>query len=200
MPIRHAAGRPSWSLRSESRLRFLVRALQTVGCVGRWFQPYASERGSIQRQEVIMVAETRAGYALSSRARARSPGHQAFQVLHLAFVVAPVVAGLDKFVMLLADWSRYLSPTFATLSPLSAQGTMYVVGAIEIAAGLVVALKPRIGAWIVAGWLAAIIFNLVLLGGYWDIALRDLGLMLGAIALARLAVDHERPRSRRTRA
>jgi hypothetical protein len=146
-----------------------------------------------------MVAETRSGYAVGAPADVRSPSHQAYQILHVAFVVAPVVAGLDKFVMLLNDWSRYLSPTFAALSPLSAHSTMYVVGGIEIAAGLIVALKPRVGAWIVAGWLAAIIVNLVLLGAYWDVALRDLGLMLGAVALARLAVTHERSRAARAR-
>lgn len=142
-----------------------------------------------------MVAEARPGYAVSPRARVDSPSRQAYQLLHLAFVVAPVVAGLDKFFYVLTDWSKYLSVTFATLSPLSTQGTMWLVGVIEIAAGLLVAIKPRIGGWVVAGWLAAIIVNLVLLGGYWDIALRDFGLMIGAIALARLAVTHERART-----
>jgi hypothetical protein len=92
--------------------------------------------------------------------------------------------------MLLAEWHQYLSPTFAALSPLSGHGTMYAVGAIEVAAGLLVAIKPRIGGWVVAAWLAAIVVNLLLLGAYWDIALRDVGLMLGAVALARLAVTH----------
>jgi hypothetical protein len=119
--------------------------------------------------------------------------------LHVAFVIAPVIAGLDKFLMLLADWSRYLSPTYAALSPFGPMQTMYVVGVVEVVAGLIVAIKPRIGAYVVAAWLALIILNLALLGNYWDIALRDFGLMLGAIALGRLATVHERKRLARGR-
>jgi hypothetical protein len=142
-----------------------------------------------------MVAESRTGYAVSPRGGVEvTPSYVAYQLLHIGFVVLPVVAGLDKFFMVLADWQKYLSPIFATLSPFSGNGTMYAVGVVEVIAGLVVAIKPRIGAWVVAGWLGAIILNLLLLGAYWDVALRDLGLMIGAIALARLAVDHERRR------
>lgn len=115
------------------------------------------------------------------------PGYQAFRILHLGFAALPAIAGVDKFSKLLSDWTRYLSPTFAAASPLSAQATMYLVGLIEIAAGFLVAVMPRVGAYVVAGWLGAIILNLLLLGTYWDVALRDLGLMLGALALARLA-------------
>lgn len=116
-----------------------------------------------------------------------NPVYQAFRVLQLGFVVAPVVAGLDKFMGLLTDWTQYLWPPFANLLGLSPGAFMGVVGVVEIAAGVVVAVRPRFGGYLVAGWLAGIILNLVLVGGFWDIALRDLGLAIGAFALARLA-------------
>lgn len=112
---------------------------------------------------------------------------QAFETLHWGFVAAPVLAGADKFFNLLTSWERYLAPTFAKLSPLSAHGTMMVVGVVEVCAGILVALRPRIGAYVVAAWLAGIILNLFILGGYFDIALRDFGLFLGALALGRLS-------------
>lgn len=127
--------------------------------------------------------------ALAAR---RDPAYQAYQILHWGFVAAPVIAGLDKFVGLLTNWDKYLAPAIARLSPLSVHGTMLVVGVIEIIAGLVVALKPRIGALVVAAWLVGIIFNLVLLGGFFDVALRDFGLFLGALALAKLAAVYDR--------
>ena len=142
-----------------------------------------------------MTTATRPGYTVRPAARTLSPVHQAYQVLHAAFVVVPIVAGLDKFLMMLAKWTEYLSPTLSSLSPLSAQGTMYAVGAVEIVAGLVVAFRPRIGGWLVAGWLGLIILNLAFMGGHWDIVLRDAGLLLGAVALARLA-SSETPRTR----
>ena len=119
--------------------------------------------------------------------------YQAYQILHWAFVAAPVIAGLDKFSDILADWEKYLCPQFAKISPFGVHATMMVLGVIEIVAGLVVALKPRIGAWIVAAWLAGIIVDLLLLGAFYDIALRDFGLMLGAIALARLSLVYDPP-------
>jgi hypothetical protein len=122
----------------------------------------------------------------------KTPARQAYEVLHWGFVAAPVLAGLDKFFDVLTRWESYLSPQLASLSPLSRHGTMMVVGVIEMAAAFLVALKPKIGGWVVAAWLGGIILNLALLGTAWDVALRDLGLMLGAIALARLAVAHER--------
>jgi hypothetical protein len=122
----------------------------------------------------------------------KTPSRQAYELLHWGFVAAPVLAGLDKFFDLMTNWDGYLAPAFARLSPLSPHGTMLVVGVIEMAAALIVAIKPKIGGWVVAGWLAGIILNLALLGHAWDIALRDFGLMLGAMALARLAVAHER--------
>lgn len=112
---------------------------------------------------------------------------QAFRVLHVVFVAAPILAGLDKFFDLLTEWTQYLWPPFADLLGLSPAVFMGGVGVIEIAAGIVVAVRPRFGGYLVAAWLGGIILNLALLGGFWDIALRDLGLAAGAFALARLA-------------
>lgn len=117
--------------------------------------------------------------------------YQAYQILHWGFVAAPVLAGADKFANLLTKWENYLSPAFASLSPFSPHATMLMVGLIEVAAGILVALKPRIGAYVVAAWLAGIIFNLLLLGHYYDVALRDLGLCLGALALGRLSQHYD---------
>ena len=116
------------------------------------------------------------------------PAVQAFLLLRIAFTVAPILFGLDKFAGVLTDdWTKYLAPQFDDLIPGSAQTAMYLVGVVEIVAGLVVAFAPRFGGLLVAAWLAGIIVNLLLVGGYGDIALRDFGLMLGALTLARLA-------------
>ena len=115
------------------------------------------------------------------------PAYQAFWLLRIGFTVAPVVFGLDKFVGLLVDWDIYLAGQFADLVPGSVHQSMYLVGLVEIAAGLAVALKPRFGAYLVAAWLAGIITNLLLLQDFYDIALRDFGLLLAALTLARLA-------------
>jgi len=124
----------------------------------------------------------------SSDALRRDPAAQALMLLRIAFTVAPIVFGLDKFAeVMIGDWPKYLAPEFNDLIPGSAQDAMYMVGAVEIVAGLVVAFSPRFGGLLVAGWLAGIIVSLLLVGGYADIALRDLGLLLGALALARLA-------------
>jgi uncharacterized membrane protein YphA (DoxX/SURF4 family) len=113
---------------------------------------------------------------------------QAFLLLRIAFTVAPILFGLDKFVNVLTDdWTRYLAPEFNDIIPGSADDAMYIVGVVEIVAGLVVAALPRYGSLLVAGWLGGIIVNLLLVGGYGDVALRDFGLMLGALTLARLA-------------
>jgi hypothetical protein len=120
------------------------------------------------------------------------PAHQAYQLLHVAFVIAPLLAGLDKFLHLLVNWDMYLAPAIANLSPIGGHNLMLVVGVIEIIAGLIVAVKPKIGAWIVAAWLWSIIINLLLIPGYFDIALRDFGLSLGAVALARLSKEFAR--------
>lgn len=118
----------------------------------------------------------------------RDPATQAFLVLRLAFAVAPVVFGLDKFAHVLTnDWTRYLAVEFNNLIPGSAADAMHLVGVVEIAAGLTVAIAPRFGSLLVAGWLGGIIVNLLLVGGYGDIAMRDFGLLLGALALNRLA-------------
>jgi hypothetical protein len=116
-----------------------------------------------------------------------NPAYQAFLTLRVGFVVAPVLFGLDKFTNLLADWTTYLAPAVDRLVPGSASSAMLAVGVVEIVAGLVVAVRPKIGGYLVAAWLAGIIGNLLLLGGHDDVALRDLGLLLAALALARLA-------------
>ena len=120
-----------------------------------------------------------------------NPSYQAFQILRIGFTVAPIVAGLDKFLGLLVNWDQYLPPVVNNTLGGSGHQFMYVVGAIEIAAGIGVFLKPKIFAYVVAAWLVAIILNLLLIPGYFDIALRDLGLALGALALARLSVKYD---------
>jgi hypothetical protein len=118
----------------------------------------------------------------------RDPVAQAFTMLRVAFTVAPILFGIDKFAnVLTSDWTRYLATEFNDVIPGTAADAMHAVGVIEIAAGLVVAFSPRFGAYLVAAWLGGIIFNLLLVGGYGDIALRDFGLLLAALTLARLA-------------
>ncbi|MBK8905947.1 MAG: hypothetical protein IPM53_32510 [Anaerolineaceae bacterium] len=113
-----------------------------------------------------------------------NPVYQAYRILHIGFTAAPLLFGLDKFLNLMVDWTQYLAPFVANIIP--ATTFMLIVGVVEIVAGLLVFFKPRIGAYVVAAWLLAIIVNLVLTG-YFDIALRDFGLFLGALALARLS-------------
>jgi uncharacterized membrane protein YphA (DoxX/SURF4 family) len=137
---------------------------------------------------------TEAGFAhTSSRAIAADPAYQAFWLLRIGFTVAPILFGADKFANLLVNWEKYLAPWIRGLSPLSATHTMYVVGVIEIIAGVAVALKPRYAAYIVAAWLGGIIINLLTYSGYDDVALRDFGLLLGALTLARLASRYDPP-------
>jgi hypothetical protein len=126
-------------------------------------------------------------HAAERPASFQDPAYQAFWLLRIAFVVAPILFGLDKFAHVLVDWDRYLAPEFTDLFNARAHTLMYGVGAIEIDAGLVVALRPRFGGYLVAAWLAGIITNLLLMADYYDIALRDFGLMLAALTLARLA-------------
>ena len=122
------------------------------------------------------------------------PAAQAFMLLRVAFTVAPIVFGLDKFAEVLTDdWTRYLATEFNDILPGSAQDAMYIVGVVEIVAGLVVAVSPRFGGLLVAGWLGGIIVSLLLVGGYGDIAFRDFGLLLGALTLARLASAYSAP-------
>jgi uncharacterized membrane protein YphA (DoxX/SURF4 family) len=125
--------------------------------------------------------------------RRSEPGYQAFMLLRLAFTVAPIAFGLDKLFNVMVDWTQYLAPWIDDILPGDAHDAMHLVGAIEIVAGLVVALKPRYGAPLVAGWLLGIIINLLTLSGYYDVALRDFGLMLGALTLARLAWAYDPP-------
>jgi uncharacterized membrane protein YphA (DoxX/SURF4 family) len=127
----------------------------------------------------------------------RDPAAQAFLLLRIAFTVAPILFGLDKFAEVLTDdWTRYLASEFNDIIPGSAQDAMYMVGGVEILAGLVVLASPRFGGLLVAGWLAGIIVSLLLVGGYGDIALRDFGLLLGALTLSRLATAYSARRDR----
>lgn len=119
------------------------------------------------------------------------PAYQAFFVLRAAFVVAPILFGLDKFTNLMVEWERYLAPALSDPLPFTAQQQMYVVGVIEIVAGIVVLLHPKLGALVVAVWLGGIIINLLLIPGFYDIALRDFGLLLGAVALQRLSTRYD---------
>jgi hypothetical protein len=129
--------------------------------------------------------------ALSTReALATSPVYQAYRILQVSFVAAPIIAGFDKFFNKLVTWDLYLAQPFVNLFG-SARNFMLLVGVIEILAGIGVALKPRYFAYVVALWLAGIIMNLLMTGQYFDIALRDLGLCLGALALARLAQRYD---------
>lgn len=115
----------------------------------------------------------------------------AFEILRGAYVALPVVAGLDKFGSFLCDWTKYVSPLVADLAPVSPSALMYLVGFIEVFAGFLVIAAPRIGALVFAGWMALVTLNLALLGDHWDVALRDVGLLLGALALAQLGRVHE---------
>jgi hypothetical protein len=124
--------------------------------------------------------------------RAAEPAFQAYLLLWVVFTVAPILFGLDKFAGVMVDWERYLAPWINDIVPGSAADAMYVVGVIEVVAGLVVALAPRYGALLVAAWLGGIILNLVTLSGYYDVALRDFGLLVGALALWRLSVAFAR--------
>ena len=124
----------------------------------------------------------------ASSALRSDPVAQAFMLLRIAFTVAPILFGIDKFAEVLTDdWTRYLASEFNDIIPGSAADAMHIVGIVEIAAGIVVAVSPRFGGLLVAAWLGGIIVNLLIVGGYGDIALRDFGLLLGALTLARLA-------------
>jgi uncharacterized membrane protein YphA (DoxX/SURF4 family) len=127
----------------------------------------------------------------------REAGYQAFLLLRLAFAVAPIAFGLDKFFNVMVDWTQYLAPWINDILPGNAHDGMHIVGVVEIVAGLAVAIKPRYGAPLVAAWLAGIIVNLLTYSGYYDVALRDFGLMLGALTLARLAWTYDAPGLRR---
>ena len=118
------------------------------------------------------------------------PAYQAFLLLRTVFTIAPILFGLDKFANILVPWPSYLAPWIDHIVPGTAQQAMYAVGVIEVVAGVVVAMAPRFGAWLVAAWLAGIIVNLLTFPGFFDIALRDFGLLVGAVALGRLATRY----------
>jgi len=122
-----------------------------------------------------------------TRAPRNDPAYQAYAVLRAAFVVAPIVFGLDKFTNVLVQWDQYLAPVLSRPLPVTPHQAMYAVGVVEVVAGLVVALHPRLGALVVAAWLGGIIVDLLLIPGFYDVALRDFGLLLSAVALQRLA-------------
>lgn len=144
-----------------------------------------------------ITSPSRTDAGAAGKAQLKNPAYQAFLLLRIGFTVAPILFGLDKFFDVLTDWQRYLAPEVNNLVPGTAHEAMLAVGVIEILAGLVVALKPRFGGYLVAAWLGLIIVNLLLLGDFYDVALRDFGLLLGALTLARLAAACE-PATRRT--
>jgi hypothetical protein len=118
---------------------------------------------------------------------ASRPAHRAYQLLYVGFIVAPFVAGLDKFTHFLTNWDEYLAPVVERLLPISGHSFMLLVGVVEMAAAVLVLVRPRIGAYVVAAWLLGIVVNLLLIPGDFDVALRDFGLALGALALAQLS-------------
>jgi hypothetical protein len=126
------------------------------------------------------------------RTELRDPRYQAYALLRVGFTVAPILFGLDKFLDWLVDWPIYLAPQIDDLIPGNAHQAMLAVGVIEIIAGIVVAVRPLFGGYLVAAWLAGIIVNLLILADHYDVALRDFGLLLGALALARLASAYDR--------
>ena len=136
------------------------------------------------------MTTTGASPTIGRRGTLSDPAYQAFLVLRTAFTVAPILFGLDKFADLMVYWPRYLAPWIDHIVPGTAQQDMYAVGVIEVVAGLVVAVAPRFGAWLVAAWLAGIIVNLLTFPGFFDIALRDFGLFIAAVALGRLATRY----------
>jgi hypothetical protein len=138
---------------------------------------------------MILHRESRQDF--NAVAQGPDPAQQAFLLLRTVFTAAPILFGLDKFFEILTHWERYLAPEFNDLIPGSAHQAMLIVGVVEIAAGILVAVWPRIGGYVVAAWLAGIILNLLLIGNYYDVALRDFGLLVAALALARLATGHK---------
>jgi hypothetical protein len=119
--------------------------------------------------------------------RVPTASRQVFLILRIGFTALPLLFGLDKFANVLTDWTKYLAPQIDSIVPGTAHQAMLAVGVVEIVAGLVVAVLPRFGGPLVAVWLAGIILNLLLIGGYGDVALRDFGLLVAALGLTRLA-------------
>jgi hypothetical protein len=129
--------------------------------------------------------------SVSAHSLRNDSAYQAYTLLRIAFTVAPIAFGIDKFFNGMVDWEKYLAPWINRLMPGTGHSFMLFVGIVEITAGLVVALKPRYGAYLVAAWLAGIVVNLLTYSGYYDIALRDFGLLLGALTLGRLAMKYD---------
>lgn len=134
--------------------------------------------------------------AASSGRLGVDPARLAFWVLRIGFVVLPLLMGVDKFTNLLTDWPGYLAPWIVAVLPVQAQTAMYVIGVVEIVAAIGVALRPRLAAWVVAVWLLGIVLNLLTYPGFFDVALRDVGLLVGAIALGLLSAQYDRPAAR----
>lgn len=134
--------------------------------------------------------------AASSGRLGADPARLAFWVLRIGFVVLPLLMGVDKFTNLLTDWPGYLAPWIVAVLPVQAQTAMYVIGVVEIVAAIGVALRPRLAAWVVAVWLLGIVLNLLTYPGFFDVALRDVGLLVGAIALGLLSAQYDRPAAR----
>jgi uncharacterized membrane protein HdeD (DUF308 family) len=128
---------------------------------------------------------------LGISSQATRPAYQSYLLLLTGFAALPIIAGVDKFFHLLVNWDQYLAPLATRILPVSGHTFMLAVGVIEIAAGLLVAFRPRIGAYVVALWLWGIIANLLLVPGFYDIAVRDFGLSVGALALARLSREFD---------
>ncbi|MDQ1488700.1 MAG: hypothetical protein QOJ23_1214 [Actinomycetota bacterium] len=145
---------------------------------------------------VTAAPRTRRTRAQDPSSPLSNPAYQGYLLLRIGFVVAPLLFGLDKFFNILVNWDKYLAPVVNDIVPGNAHQAMLAVGVIEIVAALVVALRPRFGGYLVAAWLAGIIVNLLLIPGHYDIALRDFGLLLGALTLARLATAFEPARRR----
>jgi hypothetical protein len=135
----------------------------------------------------MSTSPSTAGHVAHDAGDLHSPTYQAFFLLRTVFTVAPIVFGLDKFFNILTDWPQYLAPFVDSIAPGSPETAMMIVGVIEIVAGVLVAVRPQIGGYVVALWLAGIILNLLILPGFYDVALRDFGLFVAALALARLA-------------
>src|SRR5688572_14411886 len=187
-----------------------MQAMQTESMAGTFARishkedNMASSAQSQQHPEVLAPAEevSRAKsvtkrpeeVSLSGSDKLRTdPAYQGYVLLRIGFAVAPILFGLDKFANILVDWEQYLAPWVVRVIPFGASDAMHVVGVVEILAGVVVAVTPRYGAYLVAAWLGGIIANLLTYPGYYDVALRDFGLMLGAVALARLAAKFDTP-------
>lgn len=146
----------------------------------------------IKKVEHIFSSNPAVDFSSDAKTHVSSHGYQAYQILRLGFIVAPVVAGLDKFFHLLVDWDKYLPPFVNNLTGGHGHELMLAVGVIEIAAGIGVAFKPKVFAYVVSAWLLLIVVNLLMIPGYFDVALRDFGLALGALALARLSHEFAR--------